>query len=379
MRIGIAGWFGSDNLGDEILLHTLVSCVRSVDESASFVVFSPNPDRVAALHRVDAERMPTLRARGAVGRQGTAQRAIRDCDILFLGPGTVFQERSPNLPWPGTLPLFARIVGMARLARTPVAPVGVGVREGGTPAGRRLLRVIGAASVAIGVRDQRSGSYFGARAQVIGDVAYALPIPDTQPAAAVEEAAGSARPTFALSMRPLAPDTEAGLLLSIGGCLDRLQADGWTGDFLPMAFGQDAQGEDDRDIYRRAFGNVLGLAGNPLNDREGTTLAGALDGWLTALAGYRLVIGTRLHAAVMAVALGVPTVAIAYERKVHDAFVDLGLGRFVVGPDVDAETLHRTATAAAGSPAEFREAAGRVARQGRIAREFVTATLKGLG
>ncbi|MFI6761353.1 polysaccharide pyruvyl transferase family protein [Micromonospora sp. NPDC050417] len=378
MRCGIAGWFGSDNLGDEILLHTLVSCVRSVDESASFVVFSPNPSRVAALHGVDAEQMPTLRSRGAVGRQSAVQRAIRDCDILFLGPGTVFQERSPNLPWPGTLALFSRIVGMARLAGTPVAPVGAGVREGGTPVGRQLLHVLGAASMAIGVRDQRSASYFGGKAQVIGDLAYALPLPELRSGTAGATAEATRR-GFALSMRPLAPDTEARLLVSLRGCLDRLTADGWTGQFLPMAFGQDARGEDDRDIYRRAFGDVLGLAGNPLDSRNEGPLAGALGQWLVELAGQRLVIGTRLHAAVMAVVLGVPTVAIAYERKVHDAFVDLGLERFVVAPDVDVKTLHHTAVAAVDSPDLFREAADRAARQGRVAREFVASTLRRLG
>ena len=68
---------------------------------------------------------------------------------------------------------------------------------------------------------------------------------------------------------------------------------------------------------------------------------------MQALATNQLVLGTRLHAALLAVAIGVPTVAIAYERKVQDAFVDLGLREFLVPPDVDAETLYRTATAAA--------------------------------
>jgi polysaccharide pyruvyl transferase WcaK-like protein len=368
MRVGIVGWFGSDNLGDEILLHTLMACVRSVVEDASFVVFTPTPERVAALHPVDALHMPTIRARGAGERQAAAQRAIRDCDVLLLGPGTVFQERSPNLPWPGTLVLFSRIVGMAKVARTPVVVAGAGVREGATPFGRRLLRVLGAACAAVGVRDQRSAAHFGGKAQVIGDMAYALKLPDVPPA-------GPGR-RFALSMRPLAPETERTLLASLAGCVERLRADGWTGAFLPMAFGRGAQGEDDRDIYDRAFHDVLELAPNPL---DGTgKLAAALDEWLGGLATYQLVIGTRLHAAVMAVALGVPTVAVAYERKVLDAFVDLKLSRFVVPPDVDTDTLHRTATLAAESTEEFRAAAARVADQGRIAHDFVASAMKGL-
>jgi polysaccharide pyruvyl transferase WcaK-like protein len=369
VRIGIAGWFGSDNLGDEILLHSLIGCVRSVEASASFVVFAPNPGRVRQLHAVDAEHMPTLRSRGAAERQGAVQGALRGCDLLFLGPGTVFQERSPNLSWPGTLPLFARLVGMARLAGTPVAVAGAGVREGGTAVGRQLLRALGAACVAVGVRDQRSAAHFGRGAQVIGDLAYALKLPEVKSAKRDDR--------FAVSMRPLAPDTETSLLAAISGCVDRLGREGWSGAFLPMAYGRDAHGEDDRAIYDRAFADALDVVATPLDGDA--PLAGALDEWLGTLATNRLVIATRLHAAVMAVALGVPTVAVAYERKVHDAFVDLNLERFVLGPDVGSETLHRAARLAAESTEDFQDAAARLASQGMVGQQFIASVLKGLG
>jgi len=369
MRVGIVAWAGSDNLGDEILLHSLISCVRAVREDTSFVVFTPDPDRVAELHPVDAEPMPTLRARGAAARQGAVQRAIRGCDILFFGPGTVFQERSPNLPWPGTLVLFARILGMARLGGTPVAAVGVGVREGGTPFGRQLLRLIGSASVAVGTRDRRSASYFGRAAQVIGDMAYALPLPDL----------GAAEPDqrFALSVRPLAAGTEDRLVTSVSQCADRLLHDGWSAAFLPMAFGRGARGEDDRSLYERDFRDRMELLANPLDGHA--PLAGALDEWLRTLATHRLVLATRLHAAVIAVALAIPTVAIGYERKVIDAFADLGLDRFVVPPEVGSETLHRTAIMAAGAPAAFRAASARIASQGKVAQQFVASVLGRVG
>ncbi|MFC7548035.1 polysaccharide pyruvyl transferase family protein [Plantactinospora sp. GCM10030261] len=369
MRVGIVGWFGSDNLGDEILLHSLITSVRAVKENASFVVFSPKPDRVAELHGVDTENMPVLRARGASGRQVAVQRAIKSCQLLLLGPGTVFQERSPHLSWPGTLPMFARIIAMAKLAGTPVAAVGVGVREGGTLVGRQLLRLVGAWCLAVGARDERTASHFGSGAEVIGDMAYALPLPDVA-------GADSGR-RFALSMRPLAPGLEASLVAATSGCADRLRREGWSGTFLPMAFGRGANGEDDRVIYERAFRGLLDLDSTPLDGSR--PLAGALGDWLRSLATNQLVLGTRLHAALMAVALGVPTVAIAYERKVHDAFVDLGLADYVMSPDVDAETLHQAATRAVASTEQFQQAAGRVAAQGRVAQAFVTALVKRLG
>jgi Polysaccharide pyruvyl transferase len=175
-------------------------------------------------------------------------------------------------------------------------------------------------------------------------------------------------------MRPLDAGTERALLGSLGECAGRLRRDGWAGTFLPMAFGRGARGEDDRVIYDRAFHETMDLAGNPLAGVG--PLAPALDGWLRMLCGYRLVIATRLHAAVLAVALGIPTVAVAYERKVAGAFTDLGLERYVVTPDVDSQTLHRAALTAAGSVADFRDAAVRIAGQGQVARDFVGSVLK---
>ncbi|MEV6349555.1 polysaccharide pyruvyl transferase family protein [Actinoplanes sp. NPDC051851] len=369
MRVAIAGWFGSDNLGDEILLHTLMAAVRETREDASFVVLCPDPERVTELHRVDAVHMPTLRSRGTGERQEAAQRALREADILLLGPGTVFQERSPNLPWPGTLPLFARMVAMARLAGTRVAVAAAGVREDNTAAGRALLRWIGARCRAVGVRDQRSADTFGRGAQVVGDMAYTLRLP---------ELGGIVRgQRFGLSLRPLASDAEASLIAASAEVVQRLRGDGWSGVFLPMAYGRGANGENDATIYDRAFRDTLDVATSPLDAEQ--PLAVNLDGWLTDLASYRLVLATRLHAALPAVALGVPTVAIAYERKVLDAFHDLGLGEFTVGKDVDADTLYRTATAAAAAPEVFREAAGRVAVQGTVARGYIASVFKDLG
>jgi polysaccharide pyruvyl transferase WcaK-like protein len=368
VRTGIVGWFGSDNLGDEVLLHCLASCVKAAREDASFTVFSPAPDRVAEVHGIGSAPMPVLRGPGSIERQRRLLRLIRECDILILGPGTVFQERSPSLAWPGTLVLFSRIVAAARLAGTPVAAVGVGVREDLTPFGRGLLRCLAAACVAVGARDRRSASHLGPRSRIIGDLAYTYDFRRVQ--------RRGPTPTFAVSMRPLARETEHSLVRAVAGCAARLHRDGLSGIFLPMALGRGARGEDDRDIYERAFRDSLDVVETPLASNQ--PLADTLGGWLAALTSHRVVIATRLHAALLAVALGVPTVAVAYERKVLDAFAELRLSRFAVGPDADAETLHQRATLAMRSAEAFGEAAARSAEQGQVAREFVASVLKDL-
>jgi hypothetical protein len=178
-------------------------------------------------------------------------------------------------------------------------------------------------------------------------------------------------------MRPLAPDVQARLTVTLAGCVDGLRSQGWTGDFMAMAYGRDANGEDDREIYAADFADALGLATTPL-DRTGS-LATNLDAWLRELSTYRLMLGTRLHAALMAVAMGVPTVAIAYERKVHDAFVDLGLQQYLLSPDCSSAELLATALRAADNPEEFRRGRDRIVGQGQVAREFIATMVKRLG
>jgi hypothetical protein len=230
--------------------------------------------------------------------------------------------------------------------------------------GRGLVRTIGAASAAVGARDRRSAALLGRRARVIGDLAYAVPVP-TVP--------GGGR-RFAVSMRPLAPGVADRLGAAMTACVRRLRQDGWTGAFLPMAFGRGARGEDDR-TAAPPLADGLDQIDSPL--RSNGLLATRLDGWLRELGAQGLVLGTRLHAVIMAVALGVPTVAVAYERKVGDAMADLGLARFVVAADVDADTLHRTAMRAVAAGPAFAAAAGRIADQGREARAFVASVLAG--
>lgn len=66
-------------------------------------------------------------------------------------------------------------------------------------------------------------------------------------------------------------------------------------------------------------------------DREFRTPARLID----AFAGFDMVVATRMHAAILALAAGTPVLAIAYEFKTRQLFARLGLDDFTL----DAETL----------------------------------------
>lgn len=364
-RIGIAGWFGSENFGDELLLRALAEPLKA--GGADVVVFCPGPEVVTRRHGYEAIPLPTRRL-GFAGSLAVV-REIRSCTTVVLGPGTIFQERSPVIPWPGTIPLLLRFALMVRLTGASLCIFGAAVREDTTPLGRIALRIIGRLARSVAVRDRPSADFFGARAIVIGDVATTCP-PD-------QLAAPAAVGSFGLSVRPLEGAQGARLGKVLGAVTQALISDeGMTGCFIPMALGRSARGEDDREVFERYFKNSINMRSDHFQCQA---FRESLQRWFDLLAEQELLIATRLHACIGGVLCGVPTVAISYERKVEKTFAALDLSDYVVGLDTSFDEL-MSACHAARSPAGRRQAAAARARaieQGHSVRELIGRLSKG--
>jgi polysaccharide pyruvyl transferase WcaK-like protein len=104
-----------------------------------------------------------------------------------------------------------------------------------------------------------------------------------------------------------------------------------------MSTGFGARGEDDCAIYQQHFSDDMPCLDDHLDTTRG--FQRARDVFFQSLLSSRIVLATRLHAAISSAMCGVPTVAIAYERKVAVTFAELGLGDFVVSPAASAETI----------------------------------------
>jgi polysaccharide pyruvyl transferase WcaK-like protein len=366
MRVGVAGWFGSDNVGDEVLLATTLGLIRASARSSQMMVFAADAGRVAELHGVRAVPLaPAGYAAKLQALPGVA-RELRRLDVVVVGPGTVLQERSPNLRWPGTLPLFLRLCLLARAAGTPVVLFGVGVREGTTAPGRAALRLIGRSAAAVGARDRASAALLGPAAEVIGDVAAAWTPPG--PAAPVRR-----EDRFAVSLRPLPAGVAGPVVAAVDAAATALAARGLSGEFLVMARGRGAAGEDDLDAWRAHFSAAL----PPLQ----VPLARAVrpdDEWIRILGSYRVVVAARLHAALLALHFGTPTVAVAHEEKISRTMAALGLGDFVWRPGMACVDLARMAERALDESGRFLAARAVLARGGAAARQFLGDTLAAL-
>lgn len=365
-RVVVAGWFGSGNFGDELLLYALKSSVMNAHPEVDVTVLAADPERVHRLHACDSYGLPVLRGENGGWRAArTAHRVLRGADLLILGPGTIFQERSDVLRWPGTLPMLTRLVALSRFSGTPVAVLGAGVREGETPFGRVLLRAMASLASEIAVRDAQSASKFGGTARVSGDIAMACThVPD----GSTPKPSGYG--SFLLSMRPLAESVEQRLASTLSEVVRHLEGLGLNGAFMPMSHGYGANREDDREVYEQYFEQLLPISAAHLEQSEFGSLS---NEWFALLARQELMVATRLHAALPSVMCGVPTVAIAYERKVAETLKQLGLGAYVVHPLAPAEDFIRICDAAlsASGRRDFARAREETARRGRDARRLI--------
>ena len=125
-RIAIAGWFGSDNLGDELILQSLIRSITA--RGAEPMAISINPAGTSRDHGIAAigHRHP--------GQFGSLRRALQDCAGMAVAGGLVQSETSPwNIPFHTSR---LRAAG----TRCPVAAVGLGVGHVHGPLGRSLAR-----------------------------------------------------------------------------------------------------------------------------------------------------------------------------------------------------------------------------------------------
>ena len=251
--------------------------------------------------------------------------------------------------------------------RIPVFAVGVAVREGTSFAGRTILRLIGIGCEAIGARDDQSALLLGRASVKIGDMAYAFPWGTSQccSISAQEESV----PVYVVSFRPLAVDQEQIVAQSLIWTLQRLRDRGLGGQFLAMARGRGSKSENDIEVYDKYLRDDGLMLLDPLG--SGLQFEQCLGTVVATIRCSRVVIATRLHAAIVSVAAGTPTVAIAYEYKVQKVFDDLGLCDYVQMLDDSREALLSRVEKAMGNPDEFLAARAILLKTGALGSDFV--------
>jgi len=361
----IAGYYGFGNAGDEAILAGMLRELRALRPGLELTVASGDPAATAARHGVRAVPRDDLAA---------AIAAIRESDLVILGGGGLFQDywRVPPeallTARQGGLLTYLSFPVLAALLGRPAMLYAVGVGPLDTPEGREQTRVAFELSRRATVRDPGSLALLaelgspvpeGGAVELAADPAFLLP-----PAAGAELDALLAkleiRPAERLTgvaLRPWDFGVEPGVWVAeVARALDLHLAEA-PGRLLFLPF----QPADDLAVGRR-------IAARLARPERALVVDRPLDpGELAGLLGRcERVLAMRFHAALFALAAGVPTACLAYDPKVTALLAGAGLAGLVLPPDrwraeEVAEALRRAAGPGPGFGEKQRELARRSA------------------
>ena len=135
LRIALAGWYGSDNLGDEMILSCMAAALRA--RGVEPIAVSIDPERTAAVHGVEAvaHRSPLP--------SPALRRSLCRAHAMILSGGVVQSETSPWNMWfhMSRLRAYRRSVpapSAHRPAHAVVAAIGLGAGHVQGAVGRRM-------------------------------------------------------------------------------------------------------------------------------------------------------------------------------------------------------------------------------------------------
>lgn len=293
-RIFLVGYYGMDNLGDEAIREEI--------------------ERIAERIGVHVWRVATRRPRRDARAVWLTPRGVRHylaaivgADRVVVGGGGILKDEGLQLPLDLAITCLA-----ARLTRTPVTLVGVGVGPFYSRFGRWLIGRIAGTARYRSVRDEASAAMLASLG--IGDVEVgADPVFAAAPRGAPVAPLDPARPpTMLVSLRTWFlkdPDggvaRQAALLEAIAAAIAPHAQAGWRIEIVPL-------------YYPRDVAPAQALADRLPPGAAVTVVDAALD-WdalLDRLATVDVVVTMRFHALAAALIDDRPAVALAYEPKV---------------------------------------------------------------
>jgi polysaccharide pyruvyl transferase WcaK-like protein len=314
----IYGYYGQNNLGDDLLLQATIEGIRRLDLSATFLVRNLGPigtgDWLASAEATGidgiAANQSLSKPRRLVATLLAYWNYFGRCSWLVFGGGTVFHERASAFP----ILMLALISLLARLRGLRLAALGVGVAELRSPMGRLALRAIVMMSDVFAVRDEaarKQCQQVGAagRVTLTGDLVFGL-----SQFTKFDRAELARQPlTVAISVSPAALQEVAGerglhilrefvTVLLRNGCRVRL-----------LSFQESDAMSDSASLSRIASGLSASADGLVVD----TKLTANTDEIVRAFSEVDVHCGMRFHGHVLAAMFGLPFVGISHDNKIE--------------------------------------------------------------
>lgn len=319
----ICGFYGRNNLGDEAILGGMVDLLATTRPGEAPLVLTDNPSASRAAHGIDA--VSTRNSRGPrqlIGANLT--RAVLGRRDFILGGGDLLRD-SPHQDVVG--PWLSHLERAQRLRRRS-AVVGISVGDLWRPRSlQRIRSTLSRVSFVI-TRDDPSAARLreiGVQAEITVGPDLALRLFPRRSSTAQQRTAQQ----IVVCVRGLADRADERsasahqhALRELAAALDVLSTEGSDVHIVPLRSLAGRLQPIDDDYVAGLEVAHLAVRGHAFTVHRHVPSVSALR---DVLSTADLVIGMRLHSIIMAVGLGIPAIALAYDPKVTQFCAEVGI------------------------------------------------------
>ena len=306
-NILISGYYGFDNIGDESILRTLITSLREKIPDCRLTVLSHNPASTREKYGVEAvERMSP----------GAILRAVRQCDMLISGGGSLLQDVTSSK----SIHYYLFIIRLAKLLRKKVFIYSQGIGPIDHAFNRRATARALKKADGIVVRDERSAKLLEQiglpqeRIVITADPVIRMKRPDRTVGREILARAGikkDGRLTVGWAIREKNRDST--FVREITECIRWLRAN-YDAESVLIPFHYEEDREVCSVIAERTNGAAKCLSEKYLSE-DMLSIIGNMD----------VLVGVRLHSMIYAAIMGVPIIGVSYDPKCTAFLNSVGL------------------------------------------------------
>jgi len=325
VQVGITGFYGHGNLGDELILSSILKRAREERPDLEFTVFTTSPGRVQDDFRIRAVRLDD---------DDGIKALLGKMDAAILGGGGLWHDYTFERAG-GPMALFraskmsmggyARASFMIAATGAPFHVYGLGVGPLNSSPAREFAKFMSRQIETITVRDPGSAELLKSipgwekEVRVAPDMVYAYPI-EAMPSVPEIDAVANGLPVMLINVRPWAGIEMGPFLENLGTAISNVLKDkphALVG--LPMQEGE----THDRAALSSLFDKIDASVSRTILDWRGKPEVA-----LAAINRADAVVAMRLHACLLAHRMEVPTLGFAYDPKLNAHFLELGRGDY---------------------------------------------------
>lgn len=298
----ISGYYGFDNLGDEAILEQLCCELREIDPGIKICVLSQNPESTSKKYDVESISRWSVSA---------IYKALDTCDMFISGGGGLFQDSSSIK----SVVYYAFLFFLARLKRIPIFVYAQGIGPLKSDLSRFLTQASMSLAACICVRDKKSQAIlkqWNLDSHLTADPVWSLSIKrdssDTNNGA-VHSANANIKIGLSLRKCDVLDDS---WLDTINDQLQKLLPSKCI--LVPLILQESLDKPVLDKITKRLDKTIIEQIDLKPDDLPSR--------WLGSISQLDMMVAMRLHAAIMALKSGVPTLALAYDPKVSNVAKD---------------------------------------------------------